>query len=468
MATTPSSANGDGDATPSGAVDLASLEVPVDIVVAEAGPAPSAVGADLTLDLTGPPPRVVVYDQTGDLGPAVHDALAPIRDALEVVVCARPRHLGDVLTEGSVEVLVAGPGLEPKVGLERLRIIREEVPSSALVLVVPSVDGLDPRALVRTGAVDLVELENEGAEEELAAALRRALAIGHHLRGPAAAVAPVRPEPSVARRVITVASASGGSGKTFLATNLAWFLHRHGGRRVCIVDLDLQFGEVSSALRLRPRYTIADLLQHATDDDLVNHFEEFCEVHESGIAVLAAPTDPTDAQIVRPSDVGRVIDAARAHFDDVIVDTPPALADTVVASFHRSDELLVMATPDVPSVRNMHVFLSTLERLDVSRDGLRLLLNKAERETGVDVSRILKLFPQGFDATLPYAREVHRALSVGRVVLETSPDAEISQQLGDALHRLLPPERVDAWREGRAGTRTGRLRRFGRRERGGS
>ncbi len=467
MTSTSPSANDHGDEASPGVVDVATAEVVADLIVAEACPAPPA-RVEPTLDLTGPPPRVVVYDQTGDLGPAVHDALAGIRDALEVVVCTRPRHLGDVLTEGPVEVLVAGAGLETEVGLERLRIIREEVPAAVLVLVVPSLAGLDARALVRTGAVDLVELEGAGAEAELANALRRALSIGHHLRAPAGAAAPAGPEPSVAGRVLTVASASGGSGKTFLATNLAWFLHRYGGRRVCVIDLDLQFGEVSSALRLRPRYTIADLLQHATDDDLVTHFEEFCEVHESGIAVLAAPVDPTDAQVVRPADVGRVIDAARAHFDDVIVDTPPALADTVVASFHRSDELLVMATPDVPSVRNMHVFLSTLERLDVSRDGLRLLLNKAERETGVDVSRILKLFPQGFDATLPYAREVHRALSVGRVVLEASPEAEISRQLGDALRRLLPPDGVDAWQEARAAARAGRLRRFGRRERSGS
>ena len=66
---------------------------------------------------------------------------------------------------------------------------------------------------------------------------------------------------AVAARVVTLASATGGCGKTFLATNLAYLLARQPGHRVCIVDLDLQFGEVSTALHLRPRYTICDALE---------------------------------------------------------------------------------------------------------------------------------------------------------------------------------------------------------------
>ena len=91
-----------------------------------------------------------------------------------------------------------------------------------------------------------------------------------------------------------MSSATGGCGKTFLATNLAYMLSHYTGKRACIVDLDLQFGEVSTALRLRPRYTIFDALERTAGEepDLEAHIEDYLVTHETGFSVLAAPKDP--------------------------------------------------------------------------------------------------------------------------------------------------------------------------------
>ncbi|QXC61365.1 AAA family ATPase [Aquihabitans sp. G128] len=410
----------------------------------------------------GPTPaRVLVYDHVGTLAADVRDAVEHHDPVPEIVDCRRPRALADFLTEQRFDVLVAGPGLDSRAGFERLRIIREELPSMPIVLAVANTAELDVRDVVRAGAVDLVEIPIPG--EKLRETMDRALQLARRtaeVAGPGTAIEPVRPDSSIPKRVITIASASGGCGKTFLATNLAWFLTHHAKRRVCIIDLDLQFGEVSASLRLRPRYTITDLIQHDNDDEAEfnAHFEEFCETHETGISVLAAPRDPTEAAAIRPADVGRVIDAARAHFDDVIVDTPPALADSVVVAYNRSDELFVMATLDIPSIRNMQVFLSTLERLHVSNDGIRLILNKAESDAGVEIRQVLKLFPQGFDATLPYAREVQRSINAGRPVLATNPSADISRQISNSMKRLLPADAQDRFTEYEAANRPGRFR----------
>lgn len=399
----------------------------------------------------------LVYDHDGALPDRIREALAATVDGEDVVACTQPRELADLLTAGRYSVLVAGPGLDTRAGFERLRIIREELPVMAIVLVAddPSVEVRD---VVRAGAVDL--LTSTADPDQVRDALLRARALAERVDDtllPVPAPAADPPAPETGPRVITIASASGGCGKTFLATNLAWFLATHGKRRVCIIDLDLQFGEVTASLRLRPRYTVADLLAHGdADRDLVDVFPEFCVAHESGIHVLAAPREPTEANLVRPEDVGRIIDAAKAHFDDVIVDTPPALADNVVVAYHRSDELLVMATLDIPSIRNLQVFLSTLERLHVPDDGIHLIVNKAERDAGVEVRQILKLFPRGFDATLPYAHEVQRSINAGRPVLDTSPAAPISRQMGDTMRRLLAEDQRQAFDTHRASTRSRR------------
>ena len=408
-------------------------------------------------------PRVLVYDRTGQLGAVVEASAEAIGTAVVVVACRTARALATALTADRYDLLVAGPGLDTRAGFERLRVIREELPAMQVVLASEHLPDFDVRDVIRAGAVDAMDLPVP--DDKVADAVGRALQIAERTREAGrlgAAMEPVDPGETLPGRVISIASASGGCGKTFLATNLAWFLTHHAGRTVCIVDLDLQFGEVTASLRLRPRYTITDLIQQSEEADgqMEAHVVEFCERHDTGIYVLAAPRDPTEAATIRPEDIGHVIDAARAHFDDVIIDTPPALADSVVLAFNRSDELYVMATLDVPSIRNMQVFLGTLDRMQVSTDGVHLLLNKAEDDAGMEVRQILRLFPQGFDATLPYAREVQRSINAGRPVLVTDPDSPISHQLGAGLRRLLPADRQEAFDAHEAEHRPRRLRRW--------
>ncbi|HEY4377808.1 MAG TPA: AAA family ATPase, partial [Acidimicrobiales bacterium] len=424
-------------------------------------------------------PRLLVLSQDPGLAQLVGEAYRD-RDACPTVAaCADVADLGDLLSGPEpFDALVVDDRHADRRGLQRLRVIHEELPAMSLVLALERPPAVDLRDVIRAGAVDLIELP--AAPRLVAAVLDRAVGLRRTIvhgtppvveapppgQGATVTTDALRPptrvaepeptadpppsEPAVAlAKVVTIASASGGCGKTFLAANMAWYLATHTGRRACIIDLDLQFGEVSSSLRLRPRYTIAELIDHeaGADTDLAPFIEEFTEVHDTGIHVLAAPRDPAGADAIGPADVGRVIDAARRRFDYVVIDTPPALADTVVVAFNRSDELYVMATLDVPSVRNMRVFLGTLERLQIPKDDIRLLLNKAERDSGVDVRQVLKLFPQGFDATLPYAREVSRSLNMGKPVMAASPTAEISRLMGGGLRRLLPPEaaaKVDA------------------------
>ena len=122
------------------------------------------------------------------------------------------------------------------------------------------------REIVQAGADDILRLPFD--HDELVIALERALDIGgRRLVGvapkttPGVTPLPVAPAVPTQAKVFTVSSATGGCGKTFLATNMALFLARHTRKRVVLVDLDLQFGEVSTALRLRPNYTIYDALQ---------------------------------------------------------------------------------------------------------------------------------------------------------------------------------------------------------------
>lgn len=390
-------------------------------------------------------PKILILDRTEELSEQVRMVVDDMRPRPDVVVCNRVGAVGEVLEEeGPFDVLVAGPSLGTRSGLARLEVIRQELPAMSVILAFSRRPEASLRDIVRAGAVDVLQLPAD--DEDLQLSLERAIDIHRRLPVEAApAVAAVTHAPAAAlpespATVLTVSSATGGCGKTFYATNLAYYLAHNTGKRVCIVDLDLQFGEISTALRLRPRYTIYDVLKKddTAEEDLLTHIEEYLVQHETGVYVLAAPKDPAEADRISPPDVTRIVEAIKDRFDYVIIDTPAQLSEIVLAAFDLSEVLYTMATLDLPSVRNMSVFLATLEKLKISADGIKLILNKAESDVGIDIAQIEKLFPQGFTSILPYAKEVSRSINLGVPVMASSPTSDISRRMEAGMIALLP------------------------------
>lgn len=392
-------------------------------------------------------PKILVLEKDESLLDQVRGVAAELRPRPEVVGVDRATAVEDAMnTDGPFDVMVAGPTMSTKTGLSALQAIHDEAPATSLVLAFAKRPDATLRDIIRTGAMDLLQLPV--ADRALQDTIERAVT---HSRSrptePAAAAADPAHATAPKGTVFTVSSATGGCGKTFYATNLAYYLHQHTGKRTCIVDLDLQFGEVSTALRLRPRFTISDVLSRddIDDVDLSTHIEEYVVTHDSGVMVLAAPKDPSEADRIHPTDVTRVIEAVRSKFDYVIVDTPAALTEIVLAAFDLSNQLYVMATLDLPSVRHMGVFLNTLDKLKIPSDNVKLILNKAESDVGLDIAQVGRLFPQGFTSVLPYAKEVTKSVNSGTPVLAFSPTSDVSRRMATGMAPLLPegsPARV--------------------------
>jgi pilus assembly protein CpaE len=406
-------------------------------------------------------PKILVLDRADTLADQLRSVTDDMRPHPDVTSCTRVGSVGDVLTEdGPFDVLVAGPSLGTRAGLARLEVIHDEIPAMSVLLAFNRRPEARLRDIVRTGAIDLLQLPAK--DEDLLESVQRAIELSREQVAPAPAAAAAG---SSVGRVFTTSSATGGCGKTFYATNVAYFLTHYTGKRTCIVDLDLQFGEVSTALRLRPRFTIFDALQRDEEDEsaLADHIEEYLVKHDTGIYLLPAPKEPSEADRISPPDVTRIIEAIRTKFDYVIVDTPAALTEIVLAAFDLSDELFTMATLDLPSVRNMGVFLNTLDKLKIPSDHVQLILNKAEKDVGIDIEQITKLFPQGFMSVLPYAKEVSKSINVGMPVMAFNPNAEVSRRITAGLRNYLPEDVRDRVPEDTSNSHNGLLGRLFRR-----
>ncbi|HEX8770999.1 MAG TPA: AAA family ATPase, partial [Acidimicrobiales bacterium] len=299
--------------------------------------------------------QVLVLDVTDDLGDQVERVTSSLRPRPDVLRCEDLQGAQEMIgARGPIDVLVAGTLASNGSGLRELRRLADRTPATKIVLAFDHLRASSMRDIVRTGAVDVLRLPVD--DEVLLEAIE------HALNSRSVAV-PTVSEPSAPvspGTVTTVVSATGGCGKTFFTANLGCHLARQGPGRTCLIDLDLQFGELSTALRLKPRYTVSDLLTHNDETEgLGVRLEECLLRHDTGVYVLAAPEEPAQADVIEAEDIARVIEAARARFENVIVDTSAALSEATLVALDHADQIFALATLDLPSVRSLGLLLTT-------------------------------------------------------------------------------------------------------------
>jgi len=189
--------------------------------------------------------------------------------------------------------------------------------------------------------------------------------------------------PSRQTKVIVVISPKGGSGKTAVSSNLAVALAQRFPGRVVAVDLDVQFGDLGTALSLTPEHTLAQLARTSQIDATM--VKLFLTLHYNGLYVLAGANDPVDADSIGHKHVSEVLPLLAQNFDYVIVDTPAGLDERTLAAIECATDLLLVSSLDVTSIRSLRKALDALEKMSVKAER-HLVLNRADAKVGLDPS----------------------------------------------------------------------------------
>jgi pilus assembly protein CpaE len=203
----------------------------------------------------------------------------------------------------------------------------------------------------------------------------------------------------------------GGIGKTLTTTNLAAALASRG-KRVVIVDLDLQFGDVGLALGLAPRRTLYDLATSSGSLD-AEKLEAYLVTHQSGLRALLAPSRPDHASAVTVDLLRQVYPLLRANNDYVIVDTPPGFSPEVISAIDAATDVCMVGTLDSLSLKNTRLGLETLELMGFDRHHVRVILNRADSRVGITHKDVLAIIGRPPDVFVPSHRDVTRSMNDG-------------------------------------------------------
>jgi pilus assembly protein CpaE len=272
----------------------------------------------------------------------------------------------DTLSGASIIVLEIRADMPAS--LERLSAIREYLPDLPVVAAVRNADVALVRALLRQGVRDVVSLPL--AHPELVSTLSE---IAEKFR----THAPVEIKQG---QLISVLKSIGGVGSTTVATHLASKLAaRSPARGVCIIDLDLQFGNAASYLGLSNELSAADLLAAGSriDGELLR---SVASTTPQGLHVIAAPADIMPVEAVNADQILRLIDLARAEYDYVVIDLPTNWTNWTLSLVARSSAIFLIAELSVGSLRQAKRQLQLLQHQNIVGDHIHVVANRVEKK----------------------------------------------------------------------------------------
>ena len=232
-------------------------------------------------------------------------------------------------------------------------------------------------------------------------------------------------------RVLALYGAKGGVGTTTIAINAAIAFHRELGRKVCLVDGNLQFGDHRVFLDLGlDRKSIVDIVTAPSmDQDLIR---QVLVKHDSGIDLLLAPPSPETAELVTPEHLPAILQHLRGLYDYILIDIDKRLDDVNLGVLEVADTMFVVMTADLSCLKNVRLVLETIGHLGYESSKVQLVLNRSNAFTGINVKNAEGALKRTIDHQIVNEyRGAISALNSGAPFMFTKADSLLGRSLLD-------------------------------------
>ena len=249
-------------------------------------------------------------------------------------------------------------------------------------------------------------------------------------------------------RVIAVYSSKGGCGTTFVTANLAVAIARLTRQTSTIVDLNLQAGDQPTYLGIENTpYTIYDVVRNfdRLDEDLL---KTYLTPRGKMISLLAAPTEIGRDEDVRPDHITQIITMLRSQPGNVLIDPQHALSENTIAALDLADDLILLVTLDIPSIRSAKRALDIFRRLGYERDRIKVVLNRFTKSPEFEPKQIEKVLEHKIDALLSndYKAAIS-SINMGEPLVQSKTQSKLQNEfitLASKLANVKTEEESDA------------------------
>ncbi len=228
--------------------------------------------------------------------------------------------------------------------------------------------------------------------------------------------------------VVTVFGAKGGIGKTTLAVNLAVAIAQQTKQRVALLDLDTQLGDIAVMLDFIPERTIVDAVEMVDrlEPELI---QTLLYEDRSGIHVLAGPLRPDEGETIGAHHISKIVEVMASTYDYVVIDTAPHFTDTLVPALDAATMILLLTTPDVPSLKNTKLTIAVMRDWGYSEDKVKMVVNYAYTSDGVLPSDAENTLEYPIFWKIPNDSAAATAIKVGRPLIEVKPNSRVAQNI---------------------------------------
>ncbi len=238
-------------------------------------------------------------------------------------------------------------------------------------------------------------------------------------------------------KILSFLPCKGGSGSTFLSTNLAYILASKENKSVLLIDLNLQFGDAALFISdITPAVNIAEVSRQITRMDASFLAASLIPILPN-FGLLAAPDDPVQALEVKPEHIEALLNLARSQYDFVILDIGRAMDSVSIKALDKSDVIFPVMQLTLPFIRDAKRLLEVFRSLEYSHDKIKLLVNRYENGGEIrldDVERTLnmkvfKTLPNSFKSV---AASVNQGIPISKLA-QGDPVTKGLQELGHQL-----------------------------------
>ncbi|HEX8969553.1 MAG TPA: P-loop NTPase [Chloroflexota bacterium] len=298
------------------------------------------------------------------------------------------------------------------------------------------------RKLVLAGARDVVVL-GAGADE-LHRAVVAAWRADLSRRSPATldSAAP-------AGTIVSLFGVKGGVGKTTLATNIAVALAQETLGSTALVDLDLPFGDIALMMDVKPERDVLDVLDETILED-TERLQTALTRGPEGVYVLAAPLAPDVAAAVDGARIARLLHRLAGLYDFVVVDSPAGISEVTAAILDAAGVVLLVTTPEVPTLRRTHACIRMLQGLGFPTDKVKLVLNRASSRTRITAEEAEDVLGQPIVWQVANDYAAMKAAAFGQPVVISQPRTQLSRAVRDIARTIggvpLAPPKRSGWR----------------------